>query len=102
LQPGRPESDRLLEDTLIVSPGARYCACAVTPTTLHHTATLTERPRSRREALGPLPGISEKWPRMARRRARAMPKFHSRTSDPRPNQRLRDHRLLAGLFEKGV
>jgi len=32
-----------------------------------------------------------------KRRAPAMPKSHSRTSDPRPNQRLRDHRLLASL-----
>jgi len=31
-----------------------------------------------------------------------MPKFHSRTSDLRPNWRLRDHRLLATPVEKGV
>jgi len=33
-------------------------------------------------------------------RVPAMPKFHSRTPDPRRNQRLRDHRLLARLFKK--
>ena len=32
-----------------------------------------------------------------KRCAPVMPKSHSRTSDPRPNQRLRDHRLLASL-----
>jgi hypothetical protein len=46
--------------------------------------------------------IREKWPRTARRRAPAMPKSDSRTSDPRPHRRLRDLRLLARLFEKGV
>jgi hypothetical protein len=33
-------------------------------------------------------------------RVPAKPKFHLRTSDPRRNQRLRDHRLLARLFKK--
>jgi len=52
--------------------------------------------------LGPRAQIGEKWPQTARRRAPAMPKCNSRTSDPRPTRRLHDHRLLAELFEKGV
>ena len=60
----------------------------------------TKRQRTRREVLGPLSEIGEKWPPTARRRAPAMPKSRSRTSDPRPNQRLRDHRLIARLFER--
>jgi len=52
--------------------------------------------------LGPLSGIGEKLPPPARRSGHAMSKSHSRTSDLNPNRRLRDHRLLARLFEKGV
>jgi hypothetical protein len=62
----------------------------------------TKRQPTRRAVLGPQPEMSEKGPRTARRRAPAMPKSHSQTSDPRPNRRLRDLRLLARLFGKGV
>ena len=65
----------------------------------------TKRQRTRRAVLGPLSGIGEKLPQTARRRAHTLPKSRSRTSDPRPNRpvwRLRDRRLLARRFEKGV
>ena len=47
-------------------------------------------------------GIGAKRPRAARLGSSTVPKTHARTSDPRPNQRFRDHRLLSRLFEKDV
>jgi hypothetical protein len=60
------------------------------------------RRRSRRGALGPAPGFSEKWPRTTRLRAHVMPKFSSRRPDPCPNRRLRGRRLHDRLPKKGV
>ena len=61
----------------------------------------TKRQRTRRAVLGPLPGIGEKWPRTIRRRAPAMPKFHSCTSALRPIGCLRDHPCTRQTVRKG-
>ena len=60
----------------------------------------TKRQQTRRKMLGPLPEIGEKWPPTARRRGPALPKSHSRTSDPQRNWRLRDQRLLAKISKR--
>jgi len=57
---------------------------------------------TRSAELCPLSGIEDKRTTNGARRAPALPKSHSRTSDPRPNRRLRDHRLFARPLEKGV
>ena len=59
------------------------------------------RRRSRKGALGPTPGFSEKLPRMARLRVPAVPKYHSQTSDPYPNRRWRGCRPAAKLPKMG-
>ena len=66
------------------------------PVRPHEAAT---NPQSRAR---PAAGNRREWPPTAMRRGPAMPKSDSRTSDPRPIRRLRDHRLLANFGEKGV
>jgi len=62
----------------------------------------TKRERTRRAALGLLSGIGNTCPPTAARSGPAMPKPHSRTSEPLPNRRLSDDRPLARLSGKGV
>jgi hypothetical protein len=62
----------------------------------------TMRPRPRRAALGPPPGIGEKCPRTAPLRRPAKPKPHAPTTHPSLNRRLRGRRLPARLPENGV